>query len=484
VAGNLWIDVEDLFDYARINSRPSGIQRLAFEIYQALLERDGHAGRVHFIRHAASGDRFHTVAWPEVRGLYSALCAAPAAAKPVETAGGFRRARQTFRNLAGHLPASLRPPFIELMVTSFLAAHAWARFISLSMRSLLAGVSRLGRRHTVPGRADGSALTGAPADCSPIEAVVARGDTILVLGSPWSHGDYARLIRGLREEHGVRFAMLVYDLIPLRRPEWCDAGLVRLFANWLEPVMPLCDQIFAISHATADDFTAYARESGIALPRPIITLPIGTGFGAARPAAQESPAQASGMVLPPAGSYALIVSTIEARKNHLLLFRVWRRLIDELPLDEVPNLVFAGRIGWLVDDLMRQISNTANLNGKLTIIEGPTDSDLVALYEGCLFTLFPSFYEGWGLPVTESLALGKPCLISNRTSLPEAGGSLARSFDPDNLNDAYAAIRRVIDDREDLANWEAQVRREFRPIPWSATAEALLEGLEIPSASV
>jgi hypothetical protein len=81
------------------------------------------------------------------------------------------------------------------------------------------------------------------------------------------------------------------------------------------------------------------------------------------------------------------------------------------------------------------------------------------------------------LPVTESLALGKPCLISNRTSLPEAGAGLARSFDPDDLNEAYTAIRAVIEDRGELAAWEAEVKRAFKPVPWSATVDALLAGL-------
>jgi glycosyltransferase involved in cell wall biosynthesis len=159
-------------------------------------------------------------------------------------------------------------------------------------------------------------------------------------------------------------------------------------------------------------------------------------------------------------------------------------MLEEMPVQSIPTLVFAGRIGWLVDDLMRQIANTNNLDGKLVLIENPTDSELLALYEGCRFTMFPSFFEGWGLPVTESLALGKPCLTSDRTSLPEAGGKLARRFDPDNLHDAYRAIREAIDDPAGLARWEAQVRREFQPVPWSATADALLSALDHPLAPV
>ena len=133
---------------------------------------------------------------------------------------------------------------------------------------------------------------------------------------------------------------------------------------------------------------------------------------------------------------------------------------------------------------MQQIANTDNLYGKLMIVESPSDAELAALYDGCLFTLFPSFYEGWGLPVTESLGFGKPCVIANRTSLPEAGGNLVRSFDPDNLHDAYAVIRDVVEDPVGLARWEEQVRREFEPVPWSATVNALLAGLGQPLISL
>ncbi len=323
----------------------------------------------------------------------------------------------------------------------------------------------------------GAGATGEP-DRPSFAASVRPGDTILVLGAPWSHPDYARLIRTHSEKHGLRVAMLVYDLIPLRRPEWFDSGLVPLFQSWIDTMLPLCHQIFAISRATAADLAAYAAQRGIALPGPVVPLPIGTGL----PAVIARRDAAPGRMLPPPGTYALIVATIEVRKNHMLLFRVWRRLLEELPAADVPVLVFAGRIGWLVDDLLRQITNTANLGGKLVIVENPTDSELASLYDGCLFTLFPSFYEGWGLPVTESLALGKPCLMSDRTSLPEAGGTLARSFDPDNLHDAYDAVRAVITDRPGLARWEAQIRREFRHVPWSATVDALLDALDLRQA--
>ena len=102
------------------------------------------------------------------------------------------------------------------------------------------------------------------------------------------------------------------------------------------------------------------------------------------------------------------------------------------------------------------------------------------LYAGCLFTVYPSFFEGWGLPVTESLSFGKPCLISNRTSLPEAGGKLARCLDPDDLNAWYSAIRGLLEDRAELACWAARIRRDYRATAWSDSVDALLAGLAKP----
>jgi len=131
----------------------------------------------------------------------------------------------------------------------------------------------------------------------------------------------------------------------------------------------------------------------------------------------------------------------------------------------------------MVNDLMQQLQNSNWLDGHIMLFEGPTDAELAALYRGCRFTLFPSLYEGWGLPVTESLSFGKPCIASNSTSLPEAGGGMVRYFDPEDMAEATRVVRAVIEDRDGLRAWEERIRREFRPIAWSESAECLLRVL-------
>lgn len=472
----LWIDVEDLFEYVRSNyRRPTGIQRLAFEIYREVQARYGTTGLVHFVRHSLTGNGFQVVTWAEVATLFAGLTTSDAAPTPQSVgrpAFPHLPARKFVRRIAYRLSPALRAHVVDALVAQGRALRSWSRLISVLGQEVVRFPLEFWQQLNKP-KAHGSpsslAFEGSFAD------LAASGDILLMLGATWSHPDYAGLIHKQCKANGLQFAMLVYDLIPLRRPEWCNRLFVRDFRRWIDRVLPLCDVVFAISRATASDVEAYAVQQGIALRGAVITLPIGSEL-------RQSPGSRSSR-LPPPGSYALMVSTIEARKNHVLLFRVWRRMLEELPSEQVPTLVFAGRVGWLIDDLMLQIANTDNLGGKLILVESPSDADLAALYDGCLFTLFPSFYEGWGLPVTESLGFGKPCLIANRTSLPEAGGKLVRSFDPDNLHDAYAVIRGVIEDPVGLAQWEAQVRREFKPVPWSATADALLAGLGLAPAS-
>jgi glycosyltransferase involved in cell wall biosynthesis len=269
------------------------------------------------------------------------------------------------------------------------------------------------------------------------------------------------------------------------------------FREWTDAVFPLVDTFLTISRSSAQDIVFHAQQTGYPLRSAPQPIPIGTGFTS--PSKQSLPTRPAGRSgapttdrtpaavrdrLPPAGSYALIVSTIEARKNHILLFRVWRRLLEEMPREQIPTLVFAGRVGWLVSDLMQQLRNADFLGGKIMLVEDPTDDELERLYTGCRFTLFPSLYEGWGLPVTESLSFGKPCIISHATSLPEAGGHLARYFDPENGGEAYSVIRHAIETPEETEAWAEQVRREFKPVTWDESARDVLHALGLAPAQV
>ena len=491
MANRIWIDVEDLFVYRSFGVRLSGIQRLEFELCRALAALPQSKGRVFFVRHDVERECLTTVPWEAVEAIFDVLRgedgegkAGPqrSAKKPsLERPGGERRAgiRTMARSLLRKAFYAL-PPSLRHIVVAQLGVFVAIAKLMRGQAIRIAGALKVRRRLQNGAVAISFAPALAPSHqtIDYFAATARQGDILAAFGSPWIGADYSSYIEEAVRQRGLRFALLIYDIIPVRRAEWMEEGIAKAFRAWLDAALPLADTLLTISMATARDVATYARNAGLALRAIPTPIPIGTGFKKSDARRQRSAAGTSSSRLPPPNSYALIVSTIEARKNHIMLFRAWRRLLEEMPAESVPTLVFAGRVGWLVSDFMHQLRSTNFLDGKIIHVDSPTDQELEALYEGCLFTLFPSFYEGWGLPVTESLASGRPCIISKATSLPEAGGSLARYIDPDNATDAYRVIRETIEDEAGLRAWRDHVRREFRPVEWSESARVVLRLLD------
>lgn len=402
----LWVDVGDLMGYSGVFRRPSGVQRVVFEMGRALAACEG--STVGFVRH---GDRaFETVAWTAILALFDRL--ADAGPPPVPSPSAWRLQLQAM-------------------------AALWA-----IPRSLL------------PGAAGASAAT------------MQHGDVLLVAGAGWSDPDHVAQVARARAQHGVTVALLVYDIIPVLRPEWFDPVQSGRFRRWLDGMLGVADRLLAISDATARDVTAYRANAGLA-DGAVHVVRLGDGLPGA------APAVAAGIERP----YALFVSTLEIRKNHALLVDVWRRLLVDLGPDTVPALVFAGRHGGLSGDLMRQLEASDFLDGHVILRSGAGDAEMAALYRGCRFTLFPSLYEGWGLPVAESLAFGRPCLASDASSVPEVGGDLVRYFDPLDPEDCARVVAGLLTDDAGLADWAARIARDYRPVPWSRTAAMVLEGV-------
>jgi len=349
------------------------------------------------------------------------------------------------------MPGEMRAALLDVLLPLWAAVRAVPRFLRTARRA----------QWRVPKQAGGARAQAA--------AAMKPGDILFGLAAPWNSQHMERALVAL-ERHRLRYATLVYDLIPVMRPEFSVVALGRRYRDWARRMMPVCDVPMAISHSTRRDMEVFAARERFTLRAPVAVVPIGTGF--------PSVPLATGDATVPAEPYVLCVSTIEVRKNHLLLFRAWRRLVEEMPAGAVPKLVLAGGIGWLVDDLMQQMRNAAFLDGRVEVVDSPTDAQLAALYRGAMFTVYPSHYEGWGLPVVESLDFGTPVVCADNTSLPEAGGDLARYFEADSVGDAVRVIRALLENPADLAAWRAEVQARFRPVEWRETAAAMLAALD------
>ena len=200
----LWIDVEDLFAYAHGHKRPSGIQRVAFELSRTLWADYGDTGRVRFVRHDSTRGGFRCVEWESIAELFSEMAGSitTAAAPPAIPPGipPHPNRRQFVRELMYRLPTSLRVIVIEVLVTQEKAFRAWGHLIAALVRGVIRIPLRLARRHRrrkVVAEGSGpshSVQTGRAAN-------IARGDTVLALGAPWSHPNYTALIAAQRTRY-------------------------------------------------------------------------------------------------------------------------------------------------------------------------------------------------------------------------------------------------------------------------------------------
>ena len=133
-----------------------------------------------------------------------------------------------------------------------------------------------------------------------------------------------------------------------------------------------------------------------------------------------------------------------------------------------------GRLGWHADDFLEQYVATQGLSGKVSLLSNSvSDQDLARFYDHAEFTVYPSRYEGWGLPVSESLAFGRVAITANNSSLPEAGGDLASYFTSDDVGDFVHVVENDGLDVAARTNREDRIAVEFTDLTWQHVANCI-----------
>ena len=300
-------------------------------------------------------------------------------------------------------------------------------------------------------------------------AVLAHGDTIFTMGAPWALDDHNETIRCAKFHDGARYLQVFYDLIPISVPEVVAAPLIPHFARAMAAMSLYSDHVYAISRYSQDDLAATLTKLGRPVP-PTSVVPMGGTIDDAEIGKRASRGDLAKLGVE--GPFVLCVGTLEPRKNHVLLFQVWRRLVAKHGAAAVPKLVLVGRVGWYMEDFMRQLQITGYVEDTVVHLKGISNAELAELYDACLFTAFPSFSEGWGLPITESLARGKVCVCSNVTSMPEAGGDHALYIDPYDTTTALDVCEKLIFDPGFKAEQEARARGFVAPT-WADASDGL-----------
>jgi glycosyltransferase involved in cell wall biosynthesis len=431
----VWFEVEDFLRYFDHFRNPTGLQRVAFEMFVEAERLYGAGGRIRFCRLSIYSKKFVPIDFDVVVSAYLNPQGVNA---PWKTIWEPARFLDNFYNM---LRVILRNP-------RFFIGISWTAvrdFIDLALRR------------------------------NRFDRLVKPGDIVVSLGASWGFPNYMKYIAEAKRRYGIKFAVLISDLIPLESRSLVERWHVVKFEKWILEAISSADVLLNVSKYSRNTLVKLAAQAGWSLPR-VEVLRLGTGLSD-----RTEAAAVKAVSLPQ--QYVLVVSTIEIRKNHRLLIRVWQRLVERYGANNVPVLVFAGQLGWMVDDLLAELAASDYCGGKIQLVHDLSDAELRQAYRSCLFTIFPSLSEGWGLPVSESLLQGKFCVASNRTSIPEVAGDFVDYFDPTNDDDAFAKIERSLFDSPYRAAREARLRTEYRPRSWADCVHELIDKLDEPMLS-
>ena len=258
------------------------------------------------------------------------------------------------------------------------------------------------------------------------------------------------------KKSGIQIVNFVYDVIPITHPQYSHETTVLRFIEYLGAVIRYSDQVMFSAKAVEDSFHALCERMHVQPPSGTV-IPLGCDFEQPEPTDPETlPKDEEGNVLPEyrhlvvsdaveeaisAGEYLLMVGTVEPRKNHAIV-------LDALDAGLDLNVIIAGKIGWNVEALKERILSHPQYGQRLFLLSGVNDAGINKLYENAYMLAFPTFNEGFGLPLVEAFQHGTPVIAADIPVLHEVGGDYADYFDNTDCRSLVSYVRESLQDPE------------------------------------
>lgn len=263
-----------------------------------------------------------------------------------------------------------------------------------------------------------------------------------------------------------RKLVTVHDLSYVRVPECFPQPLLNYLNRAVPSSVARADLILADAASTQRDLIDVYRVPAEKIR--VLYAGVDPRFG---PNVSEA-SRARVRALTGGKPYLLSVSTIQPRKNYARLIEAFSKIPnDKLPMPHL-QLVIAGGRGWMYEEVFQAVARLG-LRDRVMFPAFVADADLPALYANATLFVYPSLYEGFGLPVAEAMACGVPVVSSNASSLPEVGGEAVMYFDPRDVDALADAMRRALTDESLRNDLRARGFAQAKKFSWDKAAVEL-----------
>lgn len=430
----------DLTDLELWNGHHGGTQRVVYGIAKNFFaEKDSQEYDVVFIAFSAQNRRFYETSFEPIY-------------KRVEDQKTDNASQDHPRTqpLKTRLKQNIRPYVPESVRKSHTARMAATKSIEVARRTAGFAKRSLVRNRFAP--------TGQAIEFK-------KDDVVLVLGKPWDNLDIQRTLTAEKTKAGFKLVQVVYDLIIPFHPNLHHPSLFTSYTQHMFEAVTASDLMLPISKSSGNDLKKFCQI--LELPVPAMKV-VRLGDEIIETIDGVKPDQRI------ENEFIACIGTVEIRKNHTLLYYAYKLGIERGI--KLPQLVIVGGQGWLTGDFQYLVQNDPELNDKIIILNNVNDSGLSWIYENCKFTVYPSMYEGWGLPVAESLARGKLCIASKASSIPEIAGSLAEYFSPYNPEECLSVVSTYLNPNI-LKEKEEAIVAKYKMTSWHQTFQEVNESL-------
>jgi alpha-1,3-rhamnosyl/mannosyltransferase len=256
----------------------------------------------------------------------------------------------------------------------------------------------------------------------------------------------------------------LYDAIPLKHPDMANSKLRVIKNHILKSAAKYADHIIAISQYSVEELVEYYK---IDISK-ISVIHCGVDKNWLEPVAGLSVEQTLKKYKLQQG-YLLFVGTLQPRKNIDRILDAYSKL--PVSVRSAHRLVIVGRQGWGCSETVNRLNNLQAQGDVVWLNHVSTQEELRHLYTGAGMFVFPSLYEGFGLPVVEAFACGVPVVTSNTTSLPEASGGAAIEVNPESVDEITAAMEMLIHDQQVREECIMKGRVQARRKTWDVTID-------------